>query len=44
VGYEFIQRFLLGSTADVKDVVATLVGGSLSLAIFLVIQRLVQTE
>lgn len=25
-GYEFAQRFLPGSTADVKDVVATLLG------------------
>jgi len=36
VAYEFAQRFLPGSTADSKDVVASIIGGLLSLLLFIV--------
>ena len=40
VGYEFVQLYLPGSTFDLKDVVASIVGGTLSLLLFVVIYKL----
>jgi VanZ family protein len=42
IGYEFVQQFLPGSTADSKDVVASIAGGILSLMLFLLIDRLLK--
>jgi VanZ family protein len=39
VVYEFAQYFLPGSVVDVKDAVASIVGGVLSLLVFIVVYR-----
>ncbi len=39
VAYELVQRFLPGSVSDPRDVTASIVGGCLSLLLFLVIYK-----
>lgn len=41
VGYEFVQQVLPGSTFDLKDAMASIIGGTMSLLLFLVTYRLV---
>jgi len=44
VGYEFVQRALPGSVSDPLDAVASVVGGVLSLTLFILIDRLMRKE
>ncbi len=39
IGYEFLQQFLPGSVVDPKDMVASIIGGILSLLLFLAIYQ-----